>query len=119
MGMKSLCDELKRIPRISEDSSIVASTWGAALDVYLPEIPDASNTQYFNLTAERLLYRDKLFSLPIDKSLAKCEAIQSARPFGPSGPNFAMLRDASVRMAMAFVPLTPTGGKGRAILARL
>lgn len=118
MEKLSLCRDLMRNPRDSEDSRIVASKWGNAMDAYLPEIPDASNTQYFNLTAERLLYRDKLLSLPIDKSLAECEAIQSARPFGPSSPNFAMLRVSSVRLAMAFVPLTPTGGNGKAILAR-
>ena len=118
MEKLSLCRDLMRNPRDSEDSRIVASKWGNATDAYLPEIPDASNTQYFNLTAERLLYRDKLLSLPIDKSLAECEAIQSARPFGPSSPNFAMLRVSSVRLAMAFVPLTPTSGNGNAILAR-
>jgi len=119
MEKLSLCRDLMRNPRDSEDSRIVASKWGNATDAYLPEIPDASNTQYFNLTAERLLYRDKLLSLPIDKSLAECEAIQSARPFGPSSPNFAMLRDASVRLAMSFVPLTPIGGSGKAAMARL
>ncbi len=119
MGKHSLCRDLARNPRESEDSRIVASKWGNPMDTYLPEIPDASNAQYFNLTAERLIYRSKLLSLPIDQTLAECEAIQSARPFGSRGPSFAMLCDASVRMAMAFVPLTPTGGDGKAVMARL
>ena len=115
----SLCRDLVRNPRDCEDSRIVVSKWGSATDAFLPEITPASNAQYFNLTAERLLYRDKLLLLSIDQALAECETIQSARPFGPSGPNFAKLRDASVRMAMAFVPLTPAGGNGKAVLARL
>ncbi len=115
----SLFHDLTRNLRESEDSRIVASKWGNATDPYLSEIPDASNTQYFNLTAERLLYRNKLLSLPIDQALAECEAIQSARPFGERGPNFDMLRDASVRMAMAFVPLTPTSENGKPVMARL
>lgn len=119
MEKLSLCRDLMRNPRDSEDSRIVASKWGNATDPYLSEIPAASNTQYFNLTAERLLYRSKLLSLPVDQALAECEAIQSARPFGELGPNFPILRDASVRMAMAFVPLTPTSGNGKPLMARL
>ena len=115
----SLCCDLSHNPRESEGSRIVASKWGNTTDAYLSEIPDASNTQYFNLTAERLLYRNKLLSLPIDQALVECEAMQSARPFGPCGPDFAMFLDASVRLAMSFVPLTPIGGSGKAVMARL
>ncbi len=115
----SLYRDLVRNPRESEDSRIVAAKWGATVDAYLPEIPDASSLQYFNLSAERLLCRSKILSLTIDQELAESEALQTARPFGKGGPTFAMLRDSSVRMAMAFVPLTPTGGNGKAILARL
>lgn len=119
MEKSSLYRDLVRNPRESEDSRIVAAKWGATVDAYLPEIPDASSLQYFNLSAERLLYRSKILSLTIDQELAESEALQTARPFGKGGPTFAMLRDSSVRMAMAFVPLTPTGGNGKAILARL
>lgn len=115
----SLYRDLVRNPRESDDSRIVAAKWGATVDAYLPEIPDASSLQYFNLSAERLLFRSKILSLTIDQELAESESLQTARPFGKGGPTFAMLRDLSVRMAMAFVPLTPTGGNGKAILARL
>ena len=119
MKKYSLCRDLMRNPRESEDSCIVASKWGCTVDVYLPEIPEVSNIQYFNLTAERLLYRNKVLSLAVDNALAECEAIQVAHPFGEFGPGFASFNVPSVRMAMAFVPLTPNRSDDKAILARL
>ena len=105
----NLCRDLARNLRESEDSRIVVSKWGSTTDVYLPEIPDASNTQYFNLAAERLLYRNKILSLTIDQTLSESDALQLAYPFGVNGPTFSALCNASVRMAMAFVPLTLNG----------
>ena len=119
MGKISLCRDLRNNPRNSECSRVVVSKWGDQVDVYLPETPDASNTHYFNLTAERFLYRNKILSLPIDQTLSECDALQSAHPFGVNGPTFSNLRNASVRMAMAFVPLALNGGNDRAVLARL
>ena len=113
MLKKSLYKELKRIPRDSEDSSIVASAWGATVDPYLPEIPDveSGNEQcrelYFSITAERLLFRKKLLGLPVDENLVANEHITTAHPFGVANPTFSELAAPSVRLAAAFVPLTP------------
>ncbi len=113
MMKKSLYKELKRIPRVSEDSSIVASAWVATVDPYLPEIPDveSGNEQcrelYFNITAERLLFRKKLLGLPVDENLVADASIAAAHPFGEAGPTFGELAVSSVRLAAAFVPLTP------------
>ena len=113
MMKKSLYKELKRIPRVSEDSSIVASAWVATVDPYLPEIPDveSGNEQcrelYFNITAERLLFRKKLLGLPVDENLVADASIAAAHPFGEAGPTFGELAVSSVRLAAAFVPFTP------------
>ena len=125
MGNKSLYDELRYIPRISECSRIVVQKWGLHEDVYLAEIPEitvGNETRcknYFSITAERFLYRSKILSLPIDTVLAGSQMIQEALPFGNLGPDFITLCDTSVKMAMAFVPFTPTGGNDKAVLARL
>ncbi len=113
MMKKSLYKELKRIPRVSEDSSIVASAWGTTADPYLPEIPDveSGNEQcresYFDITAERLLFRKKLLGLPVDENLVADASIAAAHPFGEANPTFGELAVPSVRLAVAFVPLTP------------
>ena len=127
MLKKSLYKELKRIPRVSEDSSIVASVWGATADSYLPEIPDVEpeNVQcresYFNITAERLLFRKKLLGLPVDENLVADEHISTAHPFGEANPTFGELAEPSVRLAAAFVPLTPDENNVtlRPVMARL
>lgn len=113
MMKKSLYKELKRISRASEDSSIVVSAWGAKVDPYLAEIPDveSGNEQcrelYFNITAERLLFRKKLLGLPVDEDLVADANIAAAHPFGEANPTFGELAVPSVRLAAAFVPLTP------------
>ena len=119
MEKYSLYSDLIRNPRETEDSRIVVAKWGAPVDAYLSEMPDAPSSQYLDITAERFLYRSKILSLAIDREIAECGALQTAHPFGKCGPTFAMLRNASVRMAMAFLPLTPTERNGRAVLARL
>ena len=127
MMKKSLYKELKRIPRVSEDSSIVASAWVATGDPYLPEIPDveSGNEQcrelYFNITAERLLFRKKLLGLSVDENLVADANILTAHPFGEAGPTFGELAAPSVRLAAAFVPLTPDENNVtlRPVMARL
>ena len=113
MLKKSLYKELKRNPRVSEDSSIAASAWGATVDPYLPEIPDVESVNeqcremYLSITAERLLFRKKLLGLPVDENLIADTNIATAHPFGEANPTFSELAAPSVRLAAAFVPLTP------------
>ena len=124
---KSLYKELKRFSRGSEDSSIVASAWGVTDDPYLPEIPgiESGNAQcresYFSITAERLLFRMKLLGLSVDENLAADANIVAAHPFGEANPTFGELLTPSVRLAAAFVPLTPDENDVtlRPVMARL
>ena len=60
-----------------------------------------------------------VLGLPVDSAFAASEAMQSARPFGRDGPDFATLNTPSVSLAMALVPLTPEDGGGKPILVRL
>ena len=127
MIKKSLYKELKRNLRVSEDSGIVVSAWGATADPYLPEIPDVeSGTEqcresYFNITAERLLFRKKLLGLPVDENLVADEHLITAHPFGEANPTFGELAEPSVRLAAAFVPLTSDENDvtRRPVMARL
>ena len=124
---KSLYKELKYNPRASEDSSIVASAWGATVDPYLPEIPDVESGDeqcrelYFSITAERLLFRKKLLGLLVDENLVANEHITTAHPFGEANPTFSELAAPSVRLAAAFVPLAPDENDVtlRPVMARL
>jgi hypothetical protein len=100
-------------PRTTEGSNVVAKKWGATVDPYLAEIPDVEfgNEQcrelYFNITAERLLFRKKLLGLPVDEDLVADANIAAAHPFGEANPTFGELAVPSVRLVAAFVPLTP------------
>ena len=124
MKQTSLYDHLLRYPRSSEESQTVISSWGAPIDCYLTTTVHTTEkskavADYYALSAERLLYRSKVLSLPIDEGFAASNAMQCAHPFGQNGPDFASLYAPSVSIAMAFVPLTPEGGGGKPVLARL
>lgn len=112
MKRTSLYGDIPLNPRTTEESKIVASKWGATVDPYLPEIPnvESENEQcresYFNITAERILFRKKLLGLPVDENLVTDANIAAAHPFGEARPTFGELAVPSVRLAAAFVPLT-------------
>lgn len=113
MSRTSLYVDIGHTPRTTEGSNLVAKKWGATVDPYLAEIPDveSGNEQcrelYFNITAERLLFRKKLLGLPVDEDLVADANIAAAHPFGEANPTFGELAVPSVRLAAAFVPLTP------------
>ena len=113
MSRTSLYVDIGPNPRTTEGSNVVAKKWGATVDPYLAEIPDveSGNEQcrelYFNITAERLLFRKKLLGLPVDEDLVADANIAAAHPFGEANPTFGELAVPSVRLAAAFVPLTP------------
>lgn len=118
-----VCDNF----RATEDSLRVAKYWQGAIDPYLSEIPivefgkESYRKAYFDITAERLLFRKKLLGLPVDENLVADEHIATAHPFGEANPTFGELTEPSVRLAAAFVPLTPDENDVtlRPVMARL
>ena len=104
-----VCDNF----RATEVSPRVAKYWQGAIDPYLSEIPvaefgkESCRKAYFDITAERLLFRKKLLGSPVDENLVADEHIIMAHPFGEANPTFGELAEPSVRLAAAFVPLTP------------
>lgn len=127
MKRKSLYGDICQNPRTTEGSNVVARKWSATVDPYLSEIPDieSGNEQYrelyFNITAERLLFRKKLLDLSVDVNLVADSSIAAAHPFGEANPTFRELVVPSVRLAAAFVPLTPDENDVtlRPVMARL
>lgn len=121
----SLYENLKRRPRETEDSRVVASTWGNAQDAFIAESPnpvpgnEQVRTAYFKLTAERFIYRSKILGLPMNNELSQNKELRSSHPFGINGPTYESLCASNVSIAMAFVPLTGSYGDDRTIMARL
>ena len=124
--MKRLIDlyrDIRANPRETEGSSSVVRNWMRPEDAYngiVPEVREADvYRRYCNLTAERVLYRRKIMALPVSDSILQNVDILNARPFGARGPALREVMESHVKVAMAFVPLTPREGVLDPVLARL
>lgn len=114
-------------PRETELSSLVVKYWTRGEDAYANAVPEARDQdtyrRYCSLTAERVLYRGKVMSLPVDDGILSNDDILDARPFGERCPTLRELTAPNVTVAMTFVPLTPSdfsrASSAKPVLARL
>lgn len=119
-------DDLLFNPRQAESSSIVLTNWIKDEDSYAPVFPpldekmQVAARQFYSITAERIFFRRKILGLydAEDDFIGK-RLVRNAQPFGESGPTLSALLDASVNVAMTYVPLAPMQSSGESVLARL
>jgi len=124
-----LYQDLKDSPRRygEESSDFVVKFWTDPKYLFhLEDVPDDApvelREQYWRMTAERILLRRKVLDLPdVPAETLDREDLLGARPFAGSDRTLKDFLRGGVKVAMAYVPLTPLDGdtRHRAELARL
>jgi ankyrin repeat protein len=109
-------DDLKDDPRESERSDEVVRSWLRSDVHYEQELPPRECVNYYNIVAERLLFRRCILGRDEGADFA---IGGDARPFGVDGPTLEELQEAGVFICMAFIPLTPDDRNQAPELARL
>lgn len=109
-------DDLKDDPRTSERSGEVVRSWMDSEVHYKQELPPRECVNYYNIVAERLLFRRCILGWDEGADFA---IGGDARPFGADGPKLEELQKAGVFICMAFIPLTPDDRNQSPELARL
>ena len=103
-------------PRETEPTESVVDFWFDRSLRYAIE-PEVQDDRCRAIVAERVLARSLLgFG---DMERPHLELLNGVSPFGSGGPMLSELLSSDAFVAMALVPLTPTGGNGRPCLARL
>lgn len=108
-------DDYIENPRDTEGSNKVVRLWYDERVRYADE--DITDSQCMGIVAERLIVRRILGLEALDMTYLPKAA--HAKPFGRESPILAELLMPGVFIAMALVPLSPTGPQGRPIMARL
>ena len=124
-----LYQDLEDTPRRygEETSDFVVEYWTCREDRFpLEDVPDDAPVErrehYWRMTAERILLRRKVLDLPVvPAETLDREDLLGARPFADSDRPLKDFLRGDVKVAMAYVPLTPLDGdtRHRAELARL
>lgn len=114
--MKLYYDDFANAPRRCEASEKVAFLWLKDRVQYDVE-SDVSDAAFRGIVAERIVLRRMLGLGSLER--LHVPYVLDAQPFGAEGPKLAEFILPNVFAAMAFVPLTPLGGTGRPVLARL
>lgn len=113
-------DDLRNDFRLSERSAKVVRYWGSLQESYGHESGVAKECDaYLKLTAERVMFRVKVLGLPEPASFLTDRELLDVSFIDSRTPKLSELLDKQVRVAMAYVPLTPVGNVGNPVLARL
>lgn len=113
-------DDLRDDFRLSERSAKVVRYWGSPQEAYEHESGSAKECDaYLKLTAERVMFRVKVLGLPEPDAFLTDRELLDASFIDGRTPKLSELLDPNVRIAMAYVPLTPVGNVGNPVLARL
>lgn len=113
-------DDLRDDFRLSERSAKVVRYWGSPQESYEHETGDAKECDaYLKLTAERVMFRVKVLGLPVPDAFLTDRELLDVSFIDGRTPKLSEILDPQVRIAMAYVPLTPVGNVGNPVLARL
>lgn len=113
-------DDLRDDFRLSERSAKVVRYWGSPQESYEHESGIAKECDaYLKLTAERVMFRVKVLGLSEPDAFLTDRELLDVSFIDGRTPKLSELLAPQVRIAMAYVPLTPVGNAGNPVLARL
>lgn len=113
-------DDLRDDFRLSERSAKVVRYWGSPQESYEHESGIAKECDaYLKLTAERVMFRVKVLGLSEPDAFLTDRELLDVSFIDDRTPKLSELLASQVRIAMAYVPLTPVGNVGNPVLARL
>ena len=113
-------DDLRDDFRLSERSAKAVRYWGSPQESYEHESGVAKECDaYLKLTAERVMFRVKVLGLSEPDAFLTDQELLDVSFIDGRTPKLLELLDPQVRIAMAYVPLSPVGNVGNPVLARL